>query len=189
VWSGARESNPVPIAYKTTALPGELAPSWPPRSRTALYPLIRRASSPAESWPAEGGGVDPPGGKSCAGVQSPLPRRRRTFLKRKKEDPNPSQLPGPPAFETGPAARQVHLPRAESGELESHALRRALVSSEARPLTGSLSMVHREGVEPSRPKAHGSGPCAAADYATSACERLDGLEPPAFPLRKGRSAR
>lgn len=37
---------------------------------------------------------------------------------------------------------------AESGELESHGLRRALVSSEARHLAGSLSIEARAGLEP-----------------------------------------
>ena len=40
--------EPGSLAYKTRTLTGELAPSWPPRSRTAPYPLIRRA--PSTGW-------------------------------------------------------------------------------------------------------------------------------------------
>src|SRR5215470_11476477 len=61
-----------------------------------------RSLRPAGSWPAEGGGVDPPG-VTLRGLSRPG------------------------------AAPAAHLPGAESGELESHGVTRALVSSEARP--------------------------------------------------------
>ena len=50
--SGRRGSNPgvpvtLPAAYKTEGI----RPSWPPRSRTELYRLIRAALRPDRPWP------------------------------------------------------------------------------------------------------------------------------------------
>ena len=73
---------------------------------------------------------------------------------------------GPPGFRPGPAAWLVHPPRkvADSNGtvLPAHPL-----ATEPGALSGSPS-VRWEGVEPSRPKTHAPGACAAAIYATSA---------------------
>ena len=65
------------------------APSWPPRSRTARYLLIRQA--PSNGWVAAS-------------------RWRRT------RPPDSGAVPS--RFKRAPAARQVHHPREESGRLE-----------------------------------------------------------------------
>jgi hypothetical protein len=51
-------------------------------------------------------------------------------------------------FPTGHHCHSVNLPCAESGVLGTHGRSRALVSSEARSLIGSLSIVRREGSNP-----------------------------------------
>ena len=84
--SGRRGSNPrVPVtlsaAYKTEGI----RPSWPPRSRTELYRLIRAA--PTTGWAVaierKMRVSSPTAARTATGVQSPLPRRRRTFHARR----------------------------------------------------------------------------------------------------------
>lgn len=117
----------------------------------------------------------PTAARTVTGVQSPLPRRRRTFQIESGErrtrisqlalriafEASPVRLPGSLSLsicaaedgvlETHPGNGASRFPgggralaasssMAESGAVEAHALRHALVSSEARPLAGSLSM-------------------------------------------------
>ena len=65
------------------------------------------------------------------------------------------------------ASRLAGSSSEEGGRLERHGVTSASASNGARPLSGSPS-VRWEGVEPSRPKTHAPGACAAAIYATSA---------------------
>src|SRR5215469_1775109 len=156
--------------YKIGALTAELPASRPPRSRTALYPLIRRA--PSTGWVVASGrwrcraprdeipywrsrpARAPARHLPQADSGGPAPQRLRahpgssrgphldgfTIHKRRTEDTSPSELPRPFAFQTTPTPWPVHPPKAESGEIESQPFLAALVSSEARPLAGSLSM-------------------------------------------------
>lgn len=77
-----------------------IRPSWRPGGRTLHYRFIRTASSPAESSPAEDGGVEPHGLATATGVQSPLPRRRRVFPERRAAVPTRSGHP-PTRFRDG----------------------------------------------------------------------------------------
>jgi hypothetical protein len=145
-------------AYKTGSLTGEIAPSWPPRSRTAHNPLIRRA--PSTRWAVASGGRS---------NRSPAPMR-------------------PFAFQTTPAPWPVHPPWRRAENSNPTACTALSLAARPGPLAGSLSIeardgvepsidngfagrhppgenraiVPQEGVEPSRPETHGSEPCAAA---------------------------
>jgi hypothetical protein len=61
------------------------------------------------------------------------------FHERKAEVPSPSGHP-PIPLPTGAGRLPVHFPRAESDRLERHGRSRAVVSSDAQSLIGSLSM-------------------------------------------------
>jgi hypothetical protein len=73
---------------------------------------------------------------------------------------------GPPGFRPGPAAWLVHPPR-KAADSNGTVLPAHPLATEPGALSGSPS-VRWEGVEPSRPKTHAPGACAAASYATSA---------------------
>ena len=100
--------EPGSLAYKTRTLTGELAPSWPPRSRTAPYPLIRRA--PSTGWVVASG---------CG--RSPLRRTEHSKLSACA----PVRVPDDAGTLTGSSSicgeRRTRIPH----------LRCALVSSEA----------------------------------------------------------
>jgi hypothetical protein len=154
---------------------------------------------PAGSWPAEDGGVEPHGTRSRAGVQGQLARRRGIFLKRIAEVSHPSacaptrvrvggrtlaaslsrcggrsirspaRYARPFAFQTTPTPWPVHPPtrRVEKSNPTACAAHSLAARPGAWPVHSPC--VRREGFEPSRPKTHGSGPCAATLlYATSA---------------------
>ena len=92
--------------------------SWPPRNRTAHYLCIGQTSSTSWVWPAEGGGVDPPGvtlhglSKPVAAAggapsrsrerrsRPPPPRGGQPFSKR-SPPPGRFTLRAPPRIRTG----------------------------------------------------------------------------------------
>jgi hypothetical protein len=127
--------------------------------------------------PAEDGGHDPQplaepgrvqtGGRSLAASSSradsggpdpqplrahPISNRRQRprllhYPERRTEHSKPSTY-APVRVPDDAGALTGSSSMAESGELESHAAKRALVSSEARPLAGSLPIEGRRGIEP-----------------------------------------
>jgi hypothetical protein len=110
--SGRRGSNPrvpvtLPAAYKTEGI----RPSWPPRSRTELYRLIRAA--PTTGWAVaierKMRVSSPAAARTATGIQSPLPRRRRTFHRGERRTRTVT-LARSFAFEATPAAWRVHSP-------------------------------------------------------------------------------
>jgi hypothetical protein len=164
--------------------------SWPPRDRTAQYLRIRQAPSTswvvASGWRRS----RPPALARPSGFKPEPAARRVHHPERRAEvtissdcaptgfrnracfpagslsmaedgghDPQGPHEP-PLAFQTVTAPWRLHLPGAESGAVEAHGIARALVSSEARTLSGSLSMKHRvpfPGFEPGRHPPEGCG--------------------------------
>jgi hypothetical protein len=104
--------------------------SQPVRAR----PLSRRWLPPGSfSFQSGSRRSRPPGGHPPQPGSSRWPLLDGfTIHARRTESPSPSEFPRPPGFQPGPAPWPVHSPCAESGALEAHTLRCALVSSEAR---------------------------------------------------------
>jgi hypothetical protein len=130
-----------------------------------IEPRITRVSGrprrPAGSWPAEGGGVDPPG-VTLRRLSRPVAAPEAHLPKQRAEVPSPTASRRPPVFETEPATRQVyspwrkteysklgalrpplafqavtapwrlHPPGAEGGAIEAHGVTRASLSGRAR---------------------------------------------------------
>jgi hypothetical protein len=115
---------------------------WPPRNRTAPYRLIRAA--PSTSWVVASGGESGARTHKAVKLAGFRIRCRRPTLGLplrsgwRRTRTCPRREPRPPVSSRAPC--QLGQPsEAESGGHGPHALRRALVSTEARSLTGSLS--------------------------------------------------
>src|SRR5262249_54131181 len=156
----------------------EASVSWPPRNRTERYLFIRQ--DPSTSWvvasgrrrtrapvlahpagfrpvaapggftfPPESGGLDPqrlraqPASNGCPHRAGSLSLAEDGGLD-PQTDGRPARLPA------GGRAPTASSSAAESGAIEAHGRSRALVSSEARDLPGSLSLpcVPPQGFEP-----------------------------------------
>ena len=132
--------------------------SWPPRNRTAHTCVSGRPRRPAGPWPlAESGGLEPqraPARPSAFGaapvtrqVHSPQSGRWRIRISESR-DPHPFSRRGPP-----PGGFISRKQRAEKSNLTP---KRALVSSEAQALPGSLS-VAPPGLEPGSTRSERAG--------------------------------
>jgi hypothetical protein len=120
---------------------GRSSPGFRPGAVTSLLALPR----------AEDGGPDPLAVTRLTRIRIG-DRLHGGFIFRERRTEIPTPIPlGTARFPAGAGYPPGSSSKAESGAIEAHGVTRALVSSEARPLAGSLSVVRREGLAPSRP--------------------------------------
>jgi hypothetical protein len=138
--------EPVSSAYKTAALTAAPPASRAPRDRTWRLPLYQSGpfNQLGRARSEEGEGADPTAARTVTGVQSPLPRRRRTFHGGTRRF-RPPPFARPTAFGAVPATRRVLVPRSalrpgvnrpemeEDGRLERQRLHARPVSGRGQP--------------------------------------------------------